>query len=545
MYRYEFTYGVGQSFIIFDPPTALTPAARMVPPSASPPEPTPPATPADPTTMPGPRATLTTDFAKPASSLTIPRASSTYGGDQRGGRRTAKPDPVQPSSQEAGSPPPGSQVVSVELNSFSIEDQNSSSGAAKASSFNPQEFADPALHHVDNIQPGNQGLGAIIYNAFGKPGNEASEGIGNINTIIVSSAGIPEVNIGDNQTLIVGPSGVQTSGTTYSVGALPMTLNGNVFTLVRQPTQDDSHGSNPAGSPSDPPNNAQHPPRVVTIADQPITLNASPLLVAGSILQPGNHPITISDTPLSLASNGVLIYGPSSVLLSSQSILTLGSQTFTPNPKGFAINSTSIYPGEAAQTIDGTVVSLDQSGHLTIGNTIISLPIPVMDPPTSHGIVIAGHTITPEYSRFGIEGTSISVGGPTITLNGTVISLQTSGILVVGTSKIRLSAPLVSSSPTYGVDGFSVQALPSSLALVDGVTFTPSQAGTTIAGSLVSLEEGGYTLDVGSTKLAMPTGGVNRTGAVVAFEGGQVGNKASRVSMFLAVMGWAFSMLIL
>ena len=48
----------------------------------------------------------------------------------------------------------------------------------------------------DDIQPQSQGLGAIIYNAFGRAGPQNGGVVNGVNTISVPTAGVQEVSIG-------------------------------------------------------------------------------------------------------------------------------------------------------------------------------------------------------------------------------------------------------------------------------------------------------------------------------------------------------------
>jgi len=84
----------------------------------------------------------------------------------------------------------------------------------------------------------------------------------------------------------------------------------------------------------------------------------------------------------------------------------------------------------------------------------------------------------------------------------------------VGSSTLDLQGP---PTPATTIDGFSVQAQSWS-AVVDEIIVSPGATGVTVAGSIVSLESGAATLDVGTRRFAMP----NATASVSAFQGGQV-----------------------
>ena len=71
-----------------------------------------------------------------------------------------------------------------------------------------------------------------------------------------------------------------------------------------------------------------------------------------------------------------------------------------------------------------------------------------------------------------------------------------------------------------------------SLAIVDGVTGSPGAADVTADGSVVSLETGSSTLDIGTSRRTLtPTGVENASGGLVAFEGGQ--RRGLEVSLLL------------
>lgn len=64
---------------------------------------------------------------------------------------------------------------------------------------------------------------------------------------------------------------------------------------------------------------------------------------------------------------------------------------------------------------------------------------------------------------------------------------------------------------------------------MDGITVSPGATGVTVAGSIISLESGAATLDVGTGRFAMP----NSTASVSAFQYRQ--EKAFEVSMHLVL----------
>ena len=607
------TYANDKSFVILDPPMALTPKAMMVSTSDNAPKLTPRPNPADPTTMADPPVTSSTSPARPVSVPVNPQKSPTNAGDPSKGGATTKPSPVQPKFPEPAFPVE-SQRHPADLSSSPNANPDKPVEASKVQPASLPESTDLVFQQEDSRHSQTQGLGAMIYNALGRSGNEPSRDTGNVETITLPNAGVQEVHVGGTQTLSVSSLGVQVDGVAYSAGGPPLTLSGKVFTFVPQPNNNDrykdtgnidtitlpnagvqevhiggtqtlsisslgvqvdgvaySAGGPPltlsgkvftfvpqpnnnhqySDRPSDPPSEPTNDPRpsssVLSIAGQPITLNPSRMLVAGSTILPGDPPITLSNTPLSLASSGILFYGSSSILLYPQSGFTIHSEPITANAAGFVINGGSISPVGSAQTMDGTIISLGQSGHLAIGNTLISLPTPETHHLAGSEIMIAGQTVTPNPSELTVAGTTISAGGPAATVGGTVIYLQTSGSLIVGSTTIQLSALHMSFSSTPSVEGLVAQGTSSSLAGKTGASVAGSvvsleKGGKTpdaVAGSVVDLKEGGKTLDVGSAGIAMPTGGTNKTGAITPFKGGQERDIRIQMSMIRVVGVWA------
>ena len=138
---------------------------------------------------------------------------------------------------------------------------------------------------------------------------------------------------------------------------------------------------------------------------------------------------------------------------------------------------------------------------------------------------MAGHIFTPNPTGFVVAGTTVSAGGPAISINGTVISLQPSGTLVLGSMTIPVLKSPTPSPADMTLDGFDIQ-LQSSLVIVDGITVSAAATGVTVSGESFSLEAGGKTLDLGTRRFALPTGAGGSLG-VQAFLGGQ--NKAMQV----------------
>ena len=522
---------------LFDPPIALTPGSGLVPASVTAvasPTPLPAPNHADPTTVPDKQAAPSTAAAEPADSPTDPADPPARTGDP--GRDGPSPsvgmaDPARPASPPGdplatptnkNDPPSG---LGVPANGFEdpsngqddplANPQLSKSDATQTAPADSKALTQPTPHQLDGSQLLTQGLGAIIYNAFGQSGPKIDNIPNEVNTISVPTAGVQKGSIGGGQVLSVNPSGVQFEGKTYSIDGPAMTFSNKVYTLVPQQDSEDNDIHNDDARID----NLLPAPPTLTIAGHNVIPNPTAMVIAGSSILPGSNAVTISETPISLDPSGILAVGSSSFLLPPQSVFTIGTEPFTAYPTGFVLDGTTISPGAAAQRIHGTMISLDRSGMLALGDTKISLPT-ISPTPAPVPFTLAGQTFTPNPTAFSIAGTTILAGGAAVTVGGTVISLRPSGTLVVGSSTIPLLAPQTRSPSLFNINGLSIEA-ESSFAVVDGVTIRPGAPGVTVDGQKVSLEAGGQTLDVGTGRFAMPTGAGNRSTGVSAFESGQ------------------------
>ena len=573
-----------ESFDLYDPPIALTRSSGLLPSPVVPLIPSttiPRLSPADPTTVPERHVPYSTVAAKPANSAVDPADPPARTGDP--GRDSSSPSlavasaaparPASPSGDSVATPtnksdPPAQPQLPEHIipavsaaskyppaPSFDVDDPASpaSNGdppptpkALASSSINPinglgdlsvnlkvskpdstqtapadaKPPAQPAPQKVDSSQPLTQGLGAMIYNAFGKSGPEVGGTSNEVNTILVPTAGIQEVSIGEGQLLSVNPSGFTSPGMLYSIDGPVMTLSNSVYTLVAQ------HGSGNTAADNTQSLGDSLPvdPEVWTIVGQTVVPNTTRMVIAGSDVFSGGDAVRVSNTPISLAPSGILVIGSSSFPLPPQSVLATSPQSFVADPTELVLNGATVYPGGAAQTTDGT---------LALSSTTISLLTSSSASLAMSALTVAGQTFTPNPTAFPIASTTITAGGPAVTVAGTVIRLQTSGTLIIGSSTIALLAPQTPLPSLPYTDGLSVEAQ-SSLAIVDGVTISPGAPGVTVDGSVVSLEAGGATLDVGTGRFVMPTAGADGPGGVVAFEGGQ--EKGVEVSLLLVLL---------
>ena len=334
--------------------------------------------------------------------------------------------------------------------------------------------------------------------------------------------------------------GVSVAGTILTPGAPAITASGTPISL----------GSSAfIVGPSTVPILFQHPdPLVTTVAGHPITAAPGAVNMADTTLYPGIPGVTLDGTAVSLDTSSNIIIGSSTVALSDENkgfgklilggindqshpsvaepyITSIAGHGITAAPNAVDVAGTILYPGDPGMTLDGTAVSLDTANHLVIGSKTIPLasessgPGSLISggqghPSTSDDdaeqslliTTIAGQPITAAPDAVEVAGSILRPGDPGITLNSTVISLDTASHLIVNSKTILL--PTKSSTPSdphpllTTIANQPITAAPSAVAF-SSKTFLPGAAGQFINGTLVSLNTAGL-LIVGSKTVALP-----------------------------------------
>ena len=256
------------------------------------------------------------------------------------------------------------------------------------------------------------------------------------------------------------------------------------------------------------------------VGGESITADSNGFFVHGSQILPGNPPVFLSGTPISLGISGNLVIGSSTIALSGSNsainAFNVGGDTFTASPMGFTVAGSQVLPGGSAIVVSGTTLSLSPSGVLDIGGASINLAPQV---PSVDVFNVGGQIVTANPSGFQIDGSSILPGGTPVTISGTQVSLDQSGELHVGISSIGL-VPFQTAAPgVFTVDGLTFTAESSAVA-VDGVTLTPGGAAATIGGDRISLGLNG-SLAVGSSIVPVPSNTPGGISTAQFFEGGQ------------------------
>ena len=169
-------------------------------------------------------------------------------------------------------------------------------------------------------------------------------------------------------------------------------------------------------------------------------------------------------------------------------------------------NGAAISAGGPPAVVSGTTYSAlpSNKGFLLNGASTLPLPpsFPTAPPPPANSIFTLGNqVITAAPTGFIVApGTTLSPGGPAVTISGTPLSLLPSGTaLIIGTSTLPLPTPTV-----YTVGSLIFTASPTGFVIAPGTTLVPNGAAATISGTAVSLGPSG-TLVVGSNTLTLPS----------------------------------------
>lgn len=230
-------------------------------------------------------------------------------------------------------------------------------------------------------------------------------------------------------------------------------------------------------------------------------------LLDGAVISAGGRAATLSGTVVSVLPNqqGLLVGSQTITMPSAPTIghvLTAAGEILTAVNGQILVAGSTLSRGSAI-TIHSTRISLGQS-ILVIGSSTI--PLPTAGPTVgSESPTPAITTLGQTFSQVGVSDvvfghTTLSIGGAGTTILGTEVSLGISG-LIVGSSTVAFLTP----APTLTTLGHTFVPINGSAVAIDGTILSPGQ-GTTIDGSLVSID--GLGLVIGSTTIpiSMETG---------------------------------------
>ncbi|MCJ1386280.1 hypothetical protein MMC17_009406 [Xylographa soralifera] len=466
------SYADGEWFVsygIFDPPYALTPMATLnqatssLPPAVSAVS-TYPATngpisqyPAPPGSSPdsGAWSPATETAISPHASISTNFIGSTF----------ETPTPTAPGSPNS-SLDPGALPGSTNLQGSQSNDPSIGIGAIIYSAFGglapapiPISFASETLTVMgpsavvidgNTLQPGglavtqsNQVLSLDSLIAIQPTQNAPGSQITPPPVLTAGSLTLPIISIPSGavmiagSTLIPGGSAITISGTMLSLAPSGTLLVGGSSILISNiapaPTTAPSPQTTEAGSETS----------NVSLLDN------SAVIIDGQTLDANDPVATVNATPLSLLAPGVVVAGGTTTVdLIPQQDITIGGQLFpfsSIGPSAIIIDGQSLAPTAGVATIGGQLVSLGVSGDLVVGGTqTIALP-PTPD------ITIGSQAFAVETlgaSEVIVAGDTLVVAGPAATIDGSLVSLASGGIIIVESQSVSYTGSGYASGTT-------------------------------------------------------------------------------------------------
>lgn len=302
-------------------------------------------------------------------------------------------------------------------------------------------------------------------------------------------------------------------------------VNGAIATYV---------GIEPSGLSGD--LNGQFFPPVITIGGASYTAQPdSNYYIGTNTLIPGGPPITIANTPYSLAplGNGLAIGGSTVLNLPGKitnptspnaPIITLNGQKLTPDPAShYAVGSHTLIAGGPAITVNNALYSLAPSATALISGTS-TLPLLVKSSNIPDVRTVDGKTYMPNAaSKYVIGSVTLLPGGAAVTINGATYSLALSGTaLISGSSTIPIKPPSSPLPTTLTIDGSVYSGNSASQYVVGSQTLSPNGPAITIGSIPYSLSVGpsGVGLISGtSTSLLSPVLPTNKAGGIITIGG--------------------------
>ena len=334
-------------------------------------------------------------LAEPAESNALPSNLATAQ------RSNAEPPAGSPSDPKA-LPVPGD--FAGDSNEPSSNYPGSSGNEAQTSSINAKGPAAPKPQQGENSHVQPQGLGAIIYNAFGQlgPGKRPTDDDNDTGDTRPTTLNTLKLA---GQQLLLNPSGIVIGGSTLMPGGSGITISNTPISLLS------SSGVLVIGSSTIflPIQSAPQPDppamtKAFTAGGQDFTANPSAFLIAGSIIVSAGGPaVTISGTAVSLNPLGVLAIGSSTTI----DLLPLGKTS--PTTAGQTLSTRSAM--DSLQTFDSSATDIDDFDIIKLA--------------PSSAVLIDGATLHP--------------GAPGTTVSGEVFSLENGGSIInIGTGRFAL-----------------------------------------------------------------------------------------------------------
>lgn len=332
------------------------------------------------------------------------------------------------------------------------------------------------------------------------------------------------------QIMSVDRSTSELNSNTYSFTGPAMTISDRFFTLVSQPDSGEHITDNSRSSPS---------LDVLGVTGYTMVSNPSGILIHGFSVITGSDSPTIPVNPTSTNPSGNLKLASFSTTVALQHLFTIGTQTFSANLNGLALSDADVNSGGSAQTIDDTVVRLGHSGALSAQHAQPTNDVFTLDDPT-----LTPNLSVPPMTAIMITagGSAIIIYGTTVSLQPSGKLVVGSSVIFYPASAAS-QASQSTQSTKFAIDGLGLQ-VQSSYVVVDGQNLQPGAHGTTVSINVVNPEPGFKTLNTGGGNSTIPSNSVHAAVSVQTLSQSGQGD-VTVVPFFLIFSIWPSLMLLL
>ena len=346
-----------------------------------------------------------------------------------------------------------------------------------------------------NLQPGAR---TTIDNTAASMGQGGTEAVGGVTTVNAASAS----QVIGKQSIAADPSnseGIIVAGQAPQPGA-PTTID-------QTPVSIDRGGTLAVGSIIGQVSPVPAPlAAVVTIGSNTYAVSSgNPLVIGSSTISVGGPVATVSGQAVSLDPQGIVVGSsivayPAAPSRGENAAVTIGGNIYTASSgRPLVIGSSTLSAGGLVETIDGQRVSVGVDGVIIDSSTIAysSAAVPVGGDGTV--ITIGGHTYRVSSGvPLVIGSTTLSEGGPSVTIDGQRVSIRPQGVVIGSTTEAYAASGPHSELPqaavTLGSQDYT--ALESSGKVVLGsITLTNGGPAQTISGQIFSAAPSGIVVD--------------------------------------------------
>lgn len=260
---------------------------------------------------------------------------------------------------------------------------------------------------------------------------------------------IPTVFTVGTQTFKADSHGFSVAGTYISYGGPGVTISGQKISLGSAGL---IVGSKTIPVPQE---------EIFTVGGETLTASGSYVRFGDHTISAGGHAATIDGTAISLGLSMNLIYSSRTkrigglITVASNQVFAIGSEVLTASSETSGIvvlGDHTLSPSGSAVTIDGTLVSLYSAGYLVYGSRTEKLGGPVMTAP-KEVFTVGSEIFNASSGPLGealLGGHTFAPSGSVVIVDGTAMSLDSTGELVIGSSTIEGIAGATTVLPDLG-----------------------------------------------------------------------------------------------